>query len=44
MKIANARREGRELTPEEKEAGKTIHTLREATRRALSGEKVFDDE
>jgi len=44
MKIANARSEGRELTPEEKEAGKTVVTLREATRRTLSGEKLFDDQ
>jgi hypothetical protein len=43
LKISRARSEGRQLTEEEKDAGKPIVTLREATRRALAGEKVFDE-
>jgi hypothetical protein len=44
LQIARARSEGRELSEKEKEAGEPVVTLREATRRALSGEKVFDDQ
>lgn len=42
MLMAKARGEGRELTDSEKENGKSTILLKEATRRALAGEQVFD--
>lgn len=43
MSIARAHRENRELSEGEQENGKTTILLKEAMRRALAGEKVFDE-
>lgn len=43
LAIARAHGESRELSEEEKERGKTTILLKEGMRRALAGEKVFDE-
>jgi hypothetical protein len=41
--LASAMAEGRQITDEEKERGQTTIMLKEATRRALAGERVIDE-
>ena len=42
LMAAKANSQGRALTEQEKESGKTTITLKEVARRALAGERVFD--
>lgn len=43
LEIAKRKRDGREATEEEQEAGKLVYYMKEFTRRALAGEKIFDE-
>lgn len=43
LSIAQAKKQGREITDKEKESWKTTMMLKELGRRGLAGEKVFDE-
>lgn len=43
LKLSKAKAQGQEITKEEKESGRTTMMLKEALRRGLAGEKVFDE-
>lgn len=43
LQCAYRKREGREITEEDKEAGKSVYYMKEFGRRALAGEEIFDE-
>jgi hypothetical protein len=43
MQLAQTKSEGRDLSKAEKQSGKNTMPLKEAMRRALAGERIFDE-